>query len=79
MIRIKILSATHLFLIKYFFVTNGSLLFPPYFINRYLIALHTTDYQQPMLFLNTLAVSVLVVAKLPNMHKVRIFGINAEN
>jgi hypothetical protein len=32
-----------------------------------------------MLFLNTLAVSVLVVAKLPNMHKVRIFGINAEN
>ncbi|AQK73495.1 ORM1-like protein 2 [Zea mays] len=45
----------------------------------YLIALHTTDYQQPMLFLNTLAVSVLVVAKLPNMHKVRIFGINAES
>lgn len=32
-----------------------------------------------MLFLNTLAVAVLVVAKLPNMHKVRIFGINAGN
>jgi len=44
---------------------------------RYLIASHTTDYQHPMLFLNTLAVIVLVVAKLPNMHKVRIFGINA--
>ena len=44
---------------------------------RYLIASHTTDYQHPMLFLNTLAVTVLVVAKLPNMHKVRIFGINA--
>ncbi|CAL5069428.1 unnamed protein product [Urochloa decumbens] len=43
----------------------------------YLIASHTTDYQHPMLFLNTLAVTVLVVAKLPNMHKVRIFGINA--
>ncbi|PNT69222.1 ORM1-like protein 2 isoform X3 [Brachypodium distachyon] len=42
----------------------------------YLIALHTTDYQHPMLSLNTLAVTVLVVAKLPNMHKVRIFGIN---
>ena len=55
------------------------LVFPPHFLDRYLIALHTTDYQQPMLFLNTLAVSVLVVAKLPNMHKVRIFGINAEN
>lgn len=44
---------------------------------RYLIASHTTDYQRPMLFLNTIAVTVLVVAKLPNMHKVRIFGINA--
>jgi hypothetical protein len=55
------------------------LVFSPHFLDRYLIALHTTDYQQPMLFLNTLAVSVLVVAKLPNMHKVRIFGINAEN
>ncbi|KAF8651880.1 hypothetical protein HU200_063128 [Digitaria exilis] len=43
----------------------------------YLIASHTTDYQHPMLFLNTVAVTVLVVAKLPNMHKVRIFGINA--
>ncbi|KAJ6844966.1 ORM1-like protein 2 isoform X2 [Iris pallida] len=43
----------------------------------YLIASHTTDYQHPMLALNTLAVFVLVVAKFPNMHKVRIFGINA--
>lgn len=32
-----------------------------------------------MLFLNTLAVFVLVVAKFPNMHKVRIFGINADH
>lgn len=45
---------------------------------RYLIASHTTDYQHPMLFFNTLAVFVLVVAKFPNMHKVRIFGINAD-
>ncbi|KAJ0630773.1 putative ORMDL family protein [Helianthus annuus] len=44
----------------------------------YLIASHTTDYQNPMLFFNTVAVFVLVVAKFPNMHKVRIFGINAE-
>ncbi|KAI6706986.1 hypothetical protein NL676_009948 [Syzygium grande] len=36
----------------------------------YLIASHTTDYKNPMLFLNTLAVFVLVVAKFPNMHKV---------
>lgn len=44
----------------------------------YLIASHTTDYQHPMLLLNTLAVFVLVVAKFPHMHKVRIFGINAD-
>lgn len=48
------------------------------FVDRYLIASHTTDYQHPMLFFNTLAVFVLVVAKFPNMHKVRIFGINAD-
>ncbi|KAK8658287.1 hypothetical protein V6N13_036495 [Hibiscus sabdariffa] len=35
----------------------------------YLIASDTTDYQNPMLFFNTLAVFVLVVAKFPNMHK----------
>lgn len=44
----------------------------------YLIASHTTDYQHPMLLFNTLAVFVLVVAKFPHMHKVRIFGINAD-
>ncbi|CAF1721176.1 hypothetical protein Bca4012_042183 [Brassica carinata] len=44
----------------------------------YLIASHTTDYQNPMLFLNTLAVFIMVVAKFPHMHKVRIFGINAD-
>ncbi|CAN1254635.1 Uncharacterized protein C119.09c, partial [Linum perenne] len=44
----------------------------------YLIASHTTDYQNPMLFFNTVAVFVLVVAKFPNMHKVRIFGINGD-
>jgi len=43
-----------------------------------LIASHTTDYQHPMLFLNTLAVFVMVVAKFPHMHKVRIFGINGD-
>ncbi|GAU47193.1 hypothetical protein TSUD_350580 [Trifolium subterraneum] len=47
-------------------------------VDRYLIASHTTDYEHPMLFFNTVAVIVLVVAKFPNMHKVRIFGINAD-
>lgn len=44
----------------------------------YLIACHTTDYSNPWLLLNTVAVFVLVIAKFPNMHKVRIFGINAD-
>lgn len=48
------------------------------YFDRYLIASHTTDYQHPMLFFNTVAVFVLVVAKFPHMHKVRIFGINAD-
>ncbi|RVW95372.1 hypothetical protein CK203_028749 [Vitis vinifera] len=52
---------------------------PFVYLNRYLIASHTTDYQHPMLFFNTLAVIVLVIAKFPNMHKVRIFGINADH
>ncbi|MCO5604686.1 hypothetical protein L7F22_058856 [Adiantum nelumboides] len=44
----------------------------------YLIACHTTDYSNPWLVLNTIAAFILVIAKLPNMHKVRIFGINAD-
>ncbi|KMZ62143.1 ORM1-like protein 2 [Zostera marina] len=45
----------------------------------YLIGSHTTNYEQPMLLFNTLAVVILVIAKFPYMHKVRIFGINAES
>ncbi|MCO5600342.1 hypothetical protein L7F22_054453 [Adiantum nelumboides] len=44
----------------------------------YLIACHTTNYSNSWLFPNTIAVFVLVIAKFPNMHKVRIFGINAD-
>ncbi|KAJ7545241.1 hypothetical protein O6H91_09G112000 [Diphasiastrum complanatum] len=43
----------------------------------FLIASHTTNYQYPMLLFNTIAALVMVIAKAPNMHKVRIFGINA--
>ncbi|KAL3815145.1 hypothetical protein ACJIZ3_016413 [Penstemon smallii] len=38
----------------------------------YLIASHTTDYQQPMLSFNTLALIVLAIAKFPNMHKATV-------
>lgn len=46
--------------------------------DRYLIASHTTDYRNPVLILNTIAVFWLVIAKFPNMHKVRLFGINSD-
>lgn len=62
-----------------FIMVNAILLLPVSFLARYLIASHTTGYQNPLLFFNTLAVFVLVVAKFPNMHKVRIFGINADH
>jgi len=45
---------------------------------RYLVASHTTDYKNPVLILNTIAVFWLVIAKFPNMHKVRLFGINSD-
>lgn len=48
------------------------------FVIRYLIASHTTDYRSPVLLLNTIAVFVLLIAKFPHMHKVRIFGINSD-
>ncbi|KAH9533437.1 hypothetical protein CY35_18G052800 [Sphagnum magellanicum] len=44
----------------------------------YLVASHTTDYKNPVLILNTIAVFWLVIAKFPNMHKVRLFGINSD-
>ncbi|KVH88076.1 ORMDL-like protein [Cynara cardunculus var. scolymus] len=44
----------------------------------YLVASHTIDYQNPTLLLNITAVFVLVIAALPHMHKVSIFGINVE-
>jgi hypothetical protein len=76
MVSPVILAAFFVYLV---IVTNCPFIFLFTLLGSYLIASHTTDYQHPMLFLNTISVSVLVVAKLPNMHKVRIFGINAGN
>ncbi|KAL9254527.1 hypothetical protein AKJ16_DCAP01355 [Drosera capensis] len=44
----------------------------------YLIASHTTDYQHPMLFFNTLVVLILVVAKFPHMHKFQQLGVREQ-
>lgn len=64
---------------KFYWTKNHVVLISfSFFPVRYLIASHTTDYQHPMLFFNSLAVIVLVIAKFPNMHKVRIFGINGD-
>jgi len=42
----------------------------------YLITCHHTQYHIPTLTVNTIAVAVLLISKLPSMHKVRLFGIN---
>lgn len=42
----------------------------------FLLATHGSDFRTQPLFLNLIVVIVLVVAKMPSMHKVRILGIN---
>lgn len=42
----------------------------------FLLATHGTDYRRQPLGLNLIVLLVLVIAKFPAMHKVRIFGIN---
>ena len=42
----------------------------------FLLASHSSDYRQQPLALNLIAVVVLLVAKFPQMHRVRILGIN---
>lgn len=41
-------------------------------------ATHGTDYRRQPLGLNLAVVLVMLVAKIPSMHKVRIFGINRD-
>jgi len=42
----------------------------------FLFATHGSDFRTQPLFLNLVMVVVLIVAKIPSMHRVRIFGIN---
>lgn len=42
----------------------------------FIIATHATDFRKQPLGLNVAVVMLLVLAKLPALHKVRIFGIN---
>ena len=42
----------------------------------FLLASHGTDYRRQPLGLNLIVLAVLVIAKLPALHKVRILGIN---
>ena len=42
----------------------------------FLLATHGSDFRTQPLFLNLLVVVVLVIAKMPSMHRVRILGIN---
>eukprot|EP01138_Halocafeteria_seosinensis_P012781 gb/GECG01013057.1/.p1 GENE.gb/GECG01013057.1/~~gb/GECG01013057.1/.p1 ORF type:complete len:197 (+),score=10.77 gb/GECG01013057.1/:1-591(+) len=42
----------------------------------FLITCHATDYEIQPLIINGILNTILVVAKLPEMHRVRIFGVN---
>jgi len=42
----------------------------------YLITVHYSGYTGELFFYNTVAVSILLISKLPLMHGVRLFGIN---
>jgi hypothetical protein len=42
----------------------------------FFLALHGTEFKRQPLGLNLIVTIVLVVAKMPALHKVRIFGIN---
>ena len=42
----------------------------------FVLATHGSDFRKQPLLLNLVVVLVLVVAKFPSMHKVRLFGIN---
>lgn len=44
---------------------------------RFIITCHATDYSLTHLVVNGILNTILVVAKLPEMHKVRIFGFNS--
>ncbi len=47
-------------------------------IVTFLLATHGTDYRRQPLFLNLVVMVVVVVSKVPALHKVRIFGVNAQ-
>lgn len=42
----------------------------------FLLATHGSDFRKQPMGLNLIVLLVLLVAKFPGMHKVRIFGIN---
>ncbi|RYG47547.1 hypothetical protein EON67_08475 [archaeon] len=49
---------------------------PPSRCCRYIMTLHFTEYEKNQLFINSVVLIVLIIAKLPEMHGVRLFRIN---
>jgi len=42
-----------------------------------MVTVHYTDYDLPTLAVNLVALAILLLAKFPHMHKVRILNINS--
>jgi hypothetical protein len=43
-------------------------------ISRFLLSTHYTHYDLPTFMINLTSLVIVLVAKLPSMHKVRLFG-----
>ena len=48
-------------------------------IVMFLASTHYTHYDATLFFINLLPLVVVLIGKLPQMHRVRLFGINMEN
>ena len=45
-------------------------------IGLFLAVIHFTDYDRTTLLINCVSLLIVLIGKLPVMHKVRLFGIN---
>lgn len=51
--------------------------FPPAAPRSYLVTCYAVDWERQHMWINSVALVVTIVAKLPEMHGVRLFQINA--
>lgn len=50
---------------------------PPPTWRRFLVTCYAVDWELQHVFVNSVMLAVLIIAKLPELHGIRIFGINS--